>query len=115
MPAVVRTVLGLACGVLVAAFSALILGEYEFTGALPWVAGPLFGLAVAEVVVAVGATRGSVVAVVTAMVAFAGVIWAGWIDSSQGVEPFKDLVWAAAALAAVCGFGRVVGVRALRG
>lgn len=114
VPVVLRTVAGLLCGALVAAFGALILGEYEFTGALPFVAGPLFGLAVGEVVVAVGASRASWVAVVTAMVGFAGILWAGWIDSTEGVEPLKALVWVAAALAAVLGFLRVAGLRAHR-
>jgi hypothetical protein len=108
---VARTVLGVLCGAVVAAFGALILGEYEFSGSLPYVAGPLFGLAVGEVVVAVGRARGMAPAVATAAVGFAGVVWAGWIDSGEGVEPVKGLVWVAAALAAVAGFVRVGGLR----
>ncbi len=107
----VRTVLGVVGGALVAALGALILGEYEFTGLLPYVAGPLFGLAVGEVVVAVGASRASAVAVLASLLAFSGVVWAGWIDSSEGVEPFKTLVWVAAALAAVVAFLRISGLR----
>lgn len=107
-----RIVLGVVCGCVVAAFGALVLGEYEFTGLLPYVAGPLFGLAVGEVVVAVGASRASSVAVVASVLAFAGVVWAGWIDSSEGVEPLKALVWVAAALAAITAFLRISGLRA---
>lgn len=103
--------LGVVCGGLVAAFGAVVLGEYEFTGLLPYVAGPLFGLAVGEVVVAVGTSRASPVAVASSLLSFAGVVWAGWIDSSEGVEPFKTLVWVAAALAAIVAFLRISGLR----
>ncbi len=94
-----------------AAFGAVVLGEYEFTGLLPYVAGPLFGLAVGEVVIAVGASRASAVAVLSSLLAFAGIVWAGWIDSSEGVEPFKTLVWVAAALGAIVAFARISGLR----
>lgn len=109
-----RTVLGLVVGALVAVLGALILGEYEFDGALPWVAGPLFGLAIGEAVVAVGAARAQAVAAVTGLLGFSGIVWAGWIDSVEGVEPFKTDVWAAAALAALLGFARVWGLRPSR-
>lgn len=88
------------------------LGEYEFTGTLPFAAGPMFGLVVAEVVVGVGRSRRLAVATVAAGVAFAGVAWAGWIDSTQGLEPVKDLVWVAAALAAATALVRTRGLRA---
>lgn len=106
--------LGVLCGAAVAAFAALILGEYEFTGSLPYVAGPLFGLAVGEVVVAVGRARSFGTAVVTSALAFGGIAWAGWIDSGEGVEPVKGLVWVAAALAAVAAFVRVAGLSSAR-
>ena len=41
---ILRAVLGLVCAAAAAGLGALILGEYEFTGSLPYVAGPLFGL-----------------------------------------------------------------------
>ena len=106
-----RAVLGLAGGAATAALGALILGEYEFTGSLPWLAGPLFGYLVAEVVVGVGKDRSWTLAVVTAALAFGGVAWAGWIDSSEGVEPVKSLVWVAAGLAAVTALLRVPDLR----
>lgn len=108
---VLRAGLGVVCGAAVAAIGALILGEYEFTGSLPFVAGVLFGLVVGEVVVSVGQARSVVVAVLAAALSFAGIAWAGWIDSSEGVEPVKGLVWVAAALAALTAAVRTVGVR----
>lgn len=95
------------CGAAVAALGALVLGEYEFDGSLPFVAGPLFGLVVAEVVVGVGRARTLMVAAVAAGLAFGGIAWAGWIDSSQGVEKVKSLVWVAAVLAALVAGARV--------
>lgn len=109
--AVLRGVLGVGCGAAVSVLGALILGEYEFTGALPFVAGPLFGLVVGEVVVGVGRVRSVLVAVAAGAIAFGGIAWAGWIDSSEGVEPVKGLVWAAAALAAAVAALRTVDLR----
>ncbi len=94
------------CGAAAAALGALMLGEYEFTGLLPFVAGPLFGLAIGEIVVGVGRARTVPIAVVAGALAFGGIALAGWIDSSEGVEPVKRAVWAAAVLAAA-----VAGVR----
>jgi hypothetical protein len=105
-----RAISGLVLAAAAAALGAQILGEYEFDGGLPWIAGPLFGLVIAEVAVSVGRSRRPAVAAVVAGLSFAGVAWAGWIDSTQGVEPVKPLVWVAAALAAVSGFARIVGL-----
>lgn len=108
---VLRAGLGVVCGVAAAALGALILGEYEFTGSLPFVAGPLFGLAVGEVVVGVGRQRSVPVGVLAAATAFGGIAWAGWIDANQGVEPVKGLVWVAAVLAALVAALRTTNLR----
>jgi hypothetical protein len=107
---VLRTVLGLVCGAAAAALGALILGEYEFSGSLPFIAGPMFGLVIGEIVVGVGRARSVVVAVLAGAMSFAGIAWAGWIDSSEGVEPVKGLVWVAAGLAAGAAALRTVGL-----
>lgn len=98
---VLRTGLGVVCAAAAAAVGALILGEYEFTGSLPFVAGPLFGLAIGEVMVSVGRNRTMVIAALAGGLAFAGIAWAGWIDANEGIEPVKGLVWVAGGLAAV--------------
>jgi hypothetical protein len=105
-----RAVLGLVVGAATTWLGALILGEYEFTGMLPWIAGPLFGLAIAEVVVGVGRSHHVAVAAVVGVLSFAGIAWAGWIDSTQGVEPVKGAVWVSGALAATVGFLRTTGL-----
>jgi len=102
--------LALVCAAAAAALGALILGEYEFTGSLPFVAGPLFGLVIGEVVVSVGRTRAALVGGLAAALAFGGIAWAGWIDSTQGLEPVKGLVWVAAGLAAATALLRTTGL-----
>lgn len=106
--------LGALCGAGVAVLGALILGEYEFVGILPFVAGPLFGLAIGEVVAGVGRVRSVATALLCAALAFGGVAWAGWIDSSEGVEPVKRLVWVAAVLAAVAAAARSLDLTRVR-
>jgi hypothetical protein len=96
-----RTVLALVAAGLVAALGALILGEYEFTGTLPWVAGPLFGLVLGEVAAGIDKARPPALAVGTGLLAFGGIAWAGWIDSSDGLEPVRGVVWVSAGLAAL--------------
>jgi hypothetical protein len=105
-----RVLLGIVVGAASAWLGALILGEYEFTGMLPWIAGPLFGLMVGEVVVGIGRARHPVIGVLVAALSFAGIAWAGWIDSTQGVEPLKPLVWVSAGLAGVTGYLRAAGL-----
>lgn len=108
---VLRAGLAVVCGAVTAAVGALILGEYEFTGSLPFVAGPLFGLAVGEVVAGVGRNRSVVMGALTGALAFGGIAWAGWIDANEGIEPIKGLVWVAAGLAAVVATLRTTGLR----
>ena len=96
-----RRPVSLLAGAAVAGLGALILGEYEFTGWLPFVAGILFGLVVAETVVSVGRWRGRVPGVASAVLSAGGLAWAAWIDSGSGLEPWPELAWVAMALGAV--------------
>lgn len=106
-----RAVLALLVAAAAAGLGALILGEYEFQGTLPFVAGPLFGLLLGELIVGVGRSRALLVGLLATAEAAGGIVWAGWIDSSEGIEPMKGLVWVAAALAAAAALLRVVGLR----
>jgi hypothetical protein len=100
-PAGVRLALAALAGAAVAAIGGLILGEYEFVGFMPFIAGPLFGLAVAEAVTWAGSERGTVPGAVAGVLAALGLVWAGWIDSGEGIDPMPALVWPAAALGAL--------------
>jgi hypothetical protein len=86
---------------LLTALGALVLGEYEFTGAMPFVAGPLFGLVIGELVLTVARMRSWPLAAAAACLAALGLLGAGWIDADEGVEPISGLVWPAMALGAV--------------
>lgn len=102
-----RTILPVLAGAAVAALGALIAGEYEFVGVVPFVVGLLLGLVVSEVVALGGQWRGWVPAALAATLAAGGVIWGGWIDAGQGIEPYPVLAWAGAAVAAVVALVRV--------
>lgn len=98
---------GLAAAVFVSILGALIMGEYEFQGTMPFVAGPVFGLLVAEVILAVVRRKDLGLAITGACVAGLGMVWAAWIDSNQGVEPYPALGWVAAALALAVALARL--------
>lgn len=100
-PSVRRQLVAVAVAAAVAAAGALILGEYDFSGATPYLAGLLFGLVVAEaaLTVARGGTRP--MAVAAALETAGGLLWAAWIFSGRGVAPFPASGFAAAAIGAV--------------
>lgn len=106
--AMVRATLGLLLAALVSVLGALILGEYEFEGWLPLVAGLLFGLVVAEVAIEVGRRRTWPIGATAGVLAGAGLVWAGWISAGEGLAPVPGGAWIAAAIAAVVATGRVV-------
>lgn len=88
-------------GAAVAAFGALIVGEYEFRGIIPILAGLVLGLLVSEAVALGGQWRGWVPAGLAGLLAAGGIVWGGWIDSGQGLEPYPLLAWLGAAVAAL--------------
>ena len=89
------------------AFGALVLGEYDFSGATPYVAGVLFGLAIAEVALTIGRDAGLPVALLSAALAMAGMAWGAWISSGRGVAPIPVGAWVGGALAGAAGFAWV--------
>jgi hypothetical protein len=104
--------------VVVAAFvcvaGALILGEYQFTGFTPFIAGVLFGLVVSEFVLEIGKVRNPVLGVVTGAMVAGALGWAVWISSGEGLRPFPAVGWVAMGLGAVTAGARTGGWR-LRG
>lgn len=107
----VRPVLGIASAALACALGALILGEYEFTGATPIGAGLLFGLVISEIVLEVGATRSALIGVLTAAMVAGGLGWAAWVSSGEGLRPFPTGAWLAMAIGAVAAGARTGGWR----
>ena len=82
---------------------ALILGEYEFKGVMPYIAGVLFGLVLGEIAVGVGRRKGVLLGALTAAAGAGGLVWAAWISSGEGLRPLPFAVWPAAVLAAATG------------
>ena len=80
--------------------AALILGEYEFTGATPFLAAAVVGLVLAEVVLAVARRRVLVLTGAASLSAGGAILWAGYITTGSGVAAYPGVAWPAAALAA---------------
>lgn len=95
-----RPILAVILAVLGAALAALIMAEYEFEGFTPWAAGVAVGVLVGEVVVALGRWTGPLAMAVSSAIAAGAVLWGGWLESDEGVEPYSALAFAAAAIAA---------------
>jgi hypothetical protein len=106
----IRAALALLLAALVASLGALMLGEYEFTGSLPFLVGPLFGLAIGEIVATVGRSKAVLVGLVAAALCFGAIYWAGYIDSGDGLEPIHPFVWPSAAICAGFAYLRIAGL-----
>jgi hypothetical protein len=88
-------VLAVLAAAAVAALGGVILGEYPFTGVMPYVSGVLFALVVSEVTVGIGQRRGALLALAAAVCSGVGLAWAVWISSGRGVEPIPVGGWLA--------------------
>jgi hypothetical protein len=107
----VRPILGIVCAAAACALGALILGEYEFSGATPIGAGLLFGLVISEIVLEVGATRSPLIGVLSAALVAGGLGWAAWVSSGEGLRPFPTGAWLAMAIGAAAAGARTGGWR----
>jgi hypothetical protein len=94
----VRRALAPVAGAATAALGALILGEYDFSGMTPYLAGVLFGLIVAEVVLTVAAHGSRMLAAVAGAESGLGLAWAAWISSGRGRAAIPSAAWIAVAL-----------------
>jgi hypothetical protein len=97
----VRVVVAVVLGAALCAVTALVLGEYELAGALPYVAGLLLGLLVGELVGEVSRRRSPALGLVAAAMVAGSLLWAAWIDSGQGLRPLPVGVWPAMLIGAV--------------
>jgi hypothetical protein len=85
----------------VAALGAVVLGEYDLSGTTPLVAGALFGIAVAEVVVTMAQSSDGYLQAAAALVAEAGLVWATWISSGHQLDLAAPTAWVGIALGSV--------------
>ena len=106
-PSAIRQGVAVLAGAAVGAVAALILGEYDFSGTTPYVAGVLFGLIVAEVTLTVARVGRPVLAAAAAVISGLGVLWAAWISSGRGVSPIPGGAYVGLALAVVVAGGWV--------
>ena len=94
-------VFGLLAGAAVAAFGALVLGESPVTERTALLAGPLFGLAVGEGVLAGAGTPARNLAVPAAVLAAGGLMWGVWISAGRDWSYVGWAAWGAVALGMV--------------
>jgi hypothetical protein len=102
----VRLVLAVLTAAAVAAVGGVILGEYPFTGVMPYASGVLFALVVSEVVISIGRRRGPFVALAASLCTDGGLAWAVWISSGRGVAPVPFGGWMALVIGAVVAVAR---------
>jgi hypothetical protein len=96
-----RQAVAVLAGAVVAALGALILGEYELKGVMALVAGALFGVAVAEVVVAVARHPGLRLGLAAGVLAAAGMVWAAWIAAGRVWSYVGSARWVAVGVSVV--------------
>jgi hypothetical protein len=98
-PSPTRMAVGIVLGAAVAALGGWILGEYPFTGIMPYITGVLFALVVAEVILSVSRSDPSrLVAAVAAVITAAGIGLAVWIQSTEGLVAIPPGGWVAISL-----------------
>lgn len=104
-----RQALAIAAGALLALVGAVVLGEYDLRGTTVLVGFPLYGIAVAELALAVGRRLAPVTLVALGTVVGAGLSWALWISfghfRNDVDPPAISWVMAAAAAAAAPAWG----------
>ena len=96
-----RHLLGVVGAVAAAVFGGLVLGEYELKGAMVVVAAALFGVAVAEVLVAVSRQSGLAHAGLAGVVTGLGFAWSSWIQAGRDWGFVTGLRWAGVPIGAV--------------
>ena len=110
-----RRALGLLAGAGVAAAGALILGEYDLSTATAVVAGVLFGVVVAEVVVAAGKAHDVATGFATGVLTSGGLLWSRWIASGRDWHYVRGAGWLSVAVGAVAAAAAVVRSSGSRG
>src|SRR5688572_6895321 len=98
-----RQLLAVVVGAATALLGGLIVGEYPFTGFMPYVAGGLVGLVVAELMVLVAGRSGRPLGVPAGVLAGAGLAYGAWRDAGEGLRPIGTAAWVGVGLAVVVG------------
>lgn len=96
-----RTVLAVTVGAALAALAAVILGEYDFSGAVPWVAGVVVPAVMGEAVVLVNGRGEPELWLAVAALSAGGLAWGAWLSEGSGLSPVPLDGWVAIALGAL--------------
>ena len=94
-----RQLLAVLAGGAVAAFGALIIGEYEMSGSIALIAGVVYALALAEAMTAVARDPHPALIVVVSALAGAGFLWGLWISTGRDLDFAATEGWAAVSVA----------------
>lgn len=105
-----RQVVAVLAGALLAFIGAVVLGEYDLRGVIALVGFPLYGVAVAELTVAIGRRLNLAALAALAVVVVAGLAFGLWISFNHfrngNAPPALSWVMAAAAAAAAVTWAR---------
>ena len=96
-----RLGLGFLAAVVAAAIGAVILGEYDYEGLTALIGSALYGVAVAEVFLAIARRLPIAGFVGLALVVVAGLTWAAWISFNHFRRDVPFGTWASIGLGAV--------------
>jgi hypothetical protein len=94
-------VAGILIGAAGAALGGWILGEYPFTGIMPYATGVLFALVVGEVMSSISRQTTWLIAGATVIASVGGIGLAVWIESTEGRFPIPVGGWVAIAIGGV--------------
>jgi len=97
----VRQVAAVVAGAAAAAAGAIVLGEYDLSGRAALLAGLLFGVSLAEIVVSVGGVADVAMAAATALLAEGGLVWALWISTGHHLDLASGIGWAGVVVGAL--------------
>lgn len=90
---------------LLSALGAVILGEYTLDGFRPVLAGVLFGVTIAEVLLWIARTGDRYLAGTAALLVEAGLVWATWISTAHDLSTAPVTAWVGIVVAALAAAG----------
>ncbi|MGH9124015.1 MAG: hypothetical protein ACRDZ8_04715 [Acidimicrobiales bacterium] len=96
-----RLAAGIALGAVAAAFGGWILGEYPFTGIMPYITGVLFALVVTEIMLSISRRSGWDIGIAASLASIGGIGLAVWIQSTEGLIAVPVGGWVAIAIGGV--------------
>lgn len=96
-----RLAAAIVMGLIVSALGAIILGEYELVGVMPYVAAVLFALAEAELVTSIARRHDMLSAAAVVVLTGIGLAWAAWIQAARDWSYVPRTTWISVAVGAV--------------